>query len=62
MRKQREGENILNLTGHTDGVNCLAVASDESVLVSGSEDSTARIWAVTDDFPEGEDRCLGVLK
>ena len=30
--------------GHEDGINCLAIAADESVLVSGSEDGTARIW------------------
>jgi hypothetical protein len=38
MRQHREGEKVMNLEGHTDGVNCLAVSSDDSILVSGSED------------------------
>ena len=54
MRKQREGKMIYRLDGHEDGVNCLAVSSDDSVLVSGSEDNTARVWSIEDEDP-GED-------
>jgi len=39
---------IYQLEGHEDGVNCLAVSSDDSVLVSGSEDNTARVWSIED--------------
>ena len=42
---------IYNLDGHEDGVNCLAVSSDDSVLVSGSEDNTARVWSIEDEEP-----------
>ena len=28
---------VYHLEGHEDGVNCLAVSSDDSVLVSGSD-------------------------
>ena len=44
MKKLREGDLIGTFEGHEDGINCLAIAADESVLVSGSEDGTARIW------------------
>ena len=54
MRKEREGKMIYRLDGHEDGVNCLAVSSDDSVLVSGSEDNTARVWSIEDEDP-GED-------
>ena len=37
--------------GHEDGINCLAIAADESVLVSGSEDCTVRIWDLEDETP-----------
>ena len=50
-RKEREGKLIYNLDGHEDGVNCLAVSSDDSVLVSGSEDNTARVWSIEDEEP-----------
>jgi WD40 repeat protein len=51
MNKLREGVMIEQFEGHTDGINCLAMASDESVLVSGSEDNTARIWTLDDHPP-----------
>ena len=46
MKKQREGEMIFKMEGHEDGINCLAISADESVLVSGSEDCTARVWTI----------------
>ncbi len=38
MRKQREGENVMNFEGHEDGINCMAVSSDDSLLVSLTTD------------------------
>eukprot|EP01116_Phalansterium_solitarium_P001956 TRINITY_DN11809_c0_g1_i1.p1 TRINITY_DN11809_c0_g1~~TRINITY_DN11809_c0_g1_i1.p1 ORF type:complete len:376 (+),score=101.02 TRINITY_DN11809_c0_g1_i1:57-1184(+) len=32
------------LRGHSDSVLCLSVAPDSSLLISGSEDKTARLW------------------
>ena len=73
MKKKRKGELIETFEGHQDGINCLALASDESVLVSGSEDATARIWDLEDQprfNPFGQimqpvdpenPKCLGVL-
>ena len=55
MRKEREGRMVYQLGGHTDGINCLAVSSDDSVLVSGCEDFTARVWSIEDpEEPEEE--------
>ena len=73
MKKKREGELIETFEGHQDGINCLALAADESVLVSGSEDATARIWDLEEQprfNPFGQimqpvdpenPKCLGVL-
>ena len=67
MKKKREGELLGTLEGHQDGINCLAIATDESVLVSGSEDTTARIWALEEQFnvlgqvQDEAGSCLGVL-
>ncbi|MDN3027551.1 XRE family transcriptional regulator [Streptomyces sp. S.PB5] len=36
------------LTGHTDNVNAVAYRSDGRVMVTGSNDNTARLWSVTD--------------
>jgi hypothetical protein len=34
---------------------------DDSILATGSEDKTARIWNITDGVSE-EERCIGELK
>ena len=36
--------------GHEEFVYCLAVTTDERLLVSGSDDKTARVWDMTKDF------------
>ncbi|MDT7843415.1 nSTAND1 domain-containing NTPase [Streptomyces justiciae] len=46
------------LTGHTDNVNAVAYRSDGRVLVTGSNDDTARLWSVTDPH---RPRTLAVL-
>ena len=35
---------------HEDDVNCLAVTTDERLLVSGSGDKTAKVWDMTNDY------------
>ena len=50
-KKQRRGDPLEVFEGHEDGINCLAIAADESVLVSGSEDCTVRIWDLEDEVP-----------
>lgn len=32
------------LCDHDGGINCMAASEDESLLVTGSEDKTARLW------------------
>ena len=39
-----EGKHHSILNGHLDLVNCLAIAKNNAILVSGSEDRTVRIW------------------
>lgn len=35
---------LYTLTGHADGVNCLALSPDGKLLASGSEDSSINLW------------------
>ena len=46
------------LADHDESINCMALSDDGSMLVTGSEDSTARMWSTVTD----ETECLGVLK
>ena len=50
------GEKLHTLTGHTDGIACLAFAPDDKRLASGSADHTVLIW---DDLPGPQDKALG---
>jgi WD40 repeat protein len=52
----QNGEELLCLDGHAEGVLCVAYSPDGSRLVSGSRDSTVRIW----DRATGA--CLHVLR
>ncbi len=38
----KKGELLETLADHEESVNCMVVSEDGSMLVSGSEDSTAR--------------------
>ena len=51
---------VETLTGHVGGVNCLGMSADESVLISGSEDCSARVWAIAEE--NYNDRELGTLR
>ena len=46
------------LADHEESINCLALSDDGSMLVTGSEDATARMWSTRTDDTE----CLGVLR
>jgi len=46
------------LGDHEESINCMALSEDGSMLVTGSEDSTARMWSTKTD----ETECIGVLK
>ncbi|KAK3895157.1 hypothetical protein Pcinc_001123 [Petrolisthes cinctipes] len=43
---------------HNGGVNCMAAAEDHSLLATGSEDKTARVWDISQDKIE----CIGIIK
>ena len=44
MSTKNWSESVVTLTGHTQSVTCLELVSD-TVLASGSEDGTIRIWS-----------------
>ncbi|KAE8233981.1 hypothetical protein CF326_g978 [Tilletia indica] len=51
-RAQPKASPIANLIGHTDNVRALLISKDGRHLLSGSSDSTIRLWSI------GEQRCL----
>ena len=40
------GKCLHTLVGHEDGVNCSAFSKDGTLIVSGSDDKTIRVWNV----------------
>merc|ERR550532_3686208 len=46
------------MADHEESINCMCLSEDGSMLVTGSEDATARLWATRTE----ETECLGVLK
>jgi COMPASS component SWD3 len=51
------GNGLVNtLTGHSESINSLAISPDGQLLVSGSEDTTIKLW----DIERGE--CLATLE
>lgn len=45
---------LLTLSGHQDEVNSIKWSPDGKLLVSSSDDTTARIWKISDDLKEGD--------
>ena len=58
--KSKNDKNWLleTLTGHDAGINCMALSEDGSVLATGSEDKTARLWSTKTSTCE----CIGILR
>ena len=58
--KAEKNKNYLieTLSGHEAGINCMALSEDGSVLASGSEDKTARLWSTRTNKCE----CIGILR
>ena len=46
------------MADHEESINCMALSEDGSMLVTGSEDATARMWSTRTE----ETECLGGLK
>ena len=49
---------LQTLDDHEGGINCMAISDDGSVLATGSEDRTARLWTTKTELCE----CIGILK
>jgi WD40 repeat protein len=43
-----------SLTGHSEGISCVAFSGRGDLLATGSYDNTVRIWKVEDGSPHGE--------
>ena len=54
----KPGKLLETMGDHDESVNCMALSEDGSMLVTGSEDSTARLWSTKTE----ETECIGVLK
>ncbi|KAK3780436.1 hypothetical protein RRG08_017701 [Elysia crispata] len=52
-RKVEENYLLQSLHEHETGINCMAVSEDGSVLATGGEDKTARIWSTKVSLREG---------
>lgn len=46
------------LDDHDGGINCMTLSEDGSVLVTGSEDKTARLWSTK----TAQCECIGILQ
>ena len=54
----KKGELLETMADHEESINCMCLSEDGSMLVTGSEDATARMWATKTDETES----IGVLK
>ena len=54
----KQGGLLETMADHEESINCMALSEDGSMLVTGSEDATARMWSTRTE----ETECLGVLK
>lgn len=54
----KQGDLLETMADHEESINCMCVSEDGSMLVTGSEDATARMWATKTE----ETECIGVLK
>jgi len=54
----KKGELLETMADHEESINCMCLSEDGSMLVTGSEDATARMWATKTE----ETECLGVLR
>ncbi|KAK3893899.1 hypothetical protein Pcinc_001124 [Petrolisthes cinctipes] len=57
QRDQENGEALESQREHTGSINCMVLSEDGSLLVTGSDDSTACLWSAVSMPTE----CLGVL-
>jgi WD40 repeat protein len=59
---------VKNLPGHSDTISCIDISADNTLLASGSDDRTARIWnletgkLVAGPFGSDHDRWVGSVR
>jgi WD40 repeat protein len=59
---------VKNLPGHSDTINCIDISADNTLLASGSDDRTARIWnletgkLMAGPFGSDHDRWVGSVR
>ena len=57
--KNKSGNSLLeSVEAHEKGINCMALSEDGSVLASGSEDKTIKLWCTK----TSECECIGILR
>ena len=57
--QSKDAERLLEtIADHGDAINCMAMAEDSSLIATGSEDMTVRMWSTKTDDTE----CLGVCR
>lgn len=56
--KDKNNRLLETVTDHEGDINCMALSEDQSLLVTGSEDCTARMWSTKTAITE----CLGIMK
>jgi len=54
----KKGQLLETMADHEESINCMVLSEDGSMLVTGSEDATARMWSTKTE----ETECLGVLR
>ena len=57
-KDSKNGILMETLADHVKGINCMVLSDDASMIVTGSEDLTARMWAIKASGTE----CMGVLR
>lgn len=57
LRRKEQNYLLQSITDHSNGVNCLTLSEDHSLLVSGGEDAIVRLWSALTNPCE----CIGVL-
>ena len=56
--ESQKGVLIETLADHKASINCMVLSEDESMIVTGSDDLSARMWSIKANQTD----CIGVLR